>query len=112
MQASCCCGDLNISVKYVFAFDGVLDTAEYSFTSCMHCYCHWSSSITTLGLHKDLFPRKTKQIQAHQVQNAAPTGDRANFASLLQSARFVYISCFWLLFANRYLVLLQLQSTA
>ena len=48
MQACCCCGDLNISVKYVFAFDGVLDTAEYSFTSCMHCYCHWSSSITTL----------------------------------------------------------------
>ena len=76
------------------------------------CYCHWSSSITTLGLHKDLFRRKTKQIQAQQVQNAALTGDTANFASLLQSARFVYISYFWLLFANRYLFLLQLQSTA
>ena len=44
-QACCCCGDLNMGVKGVFLFDGVL--TQYSLAFWVHCLYDWYSCYNT-----------------------------------------------------------------
>ena len=60
-QACCCCGDLNLAVKCIFIFNGVVATSvRYS----LAIYIHWRWCLPSRynsGLHQDLFNRETPQ---------------------------------------------------
>ena len=91
----CCWSDLNRGSKYVFSLLALL-----VFPNIHSLFLFIGTAIglllTTLVYIKIYFTvrRYKNQIQVQQVHNAAPTGEIANFASLIKSACFVYISCF------------------